>query len=100
MLQVTRSSMNVTASAKGNVVGHIEFEEQGNYKDCTKQGNSVQISPNIDDYTKMQSDAEFVLVIEKDAVFNRLSEDKFYNYVPSILVTAKGQPRYGHSYVS
>ena len=92
MLQVTRSSMNVTASAKGNVVGHIEFEEQGNYKDCTKQGNSVQISPNIDDYTKMQSDAEFVLVIEKDAVFNRLSEDKFYNYVPSILVTAKGQP--------
>ncbi|MHA2504562.1 MAG: hypothetical protein ACXAE3_17040 [Candidatus Kariarchaeaceae archaeon] len=92
MLQVTRSSMNVTASAKGNVVGHLEFEEQGNYKDCTKQGNAVQISPNIEDYTNMQSDAEFVLIIEKDAIFNRLSEDKFYNYVPSILVTAKGQP--------
>jgi len=92
MLQVTRASMGVTASAKGNVVGHLEFDEQGNYKDCTKQGNAVQISPNIEDYTNMQSDAEFVLVIEKDAIFNRLSEDKFYNYVPSILVTAKGQP--------
>lgn len=92
MLQVTRPSLNVTASAKGNVVGHIEYTEKGDFIDCRKMGSGKSISPNISDIENLQSDAEFVLVIEKDAVFNRLAEDQFYDYVPSILITAKGQP--------
>ncbi|MDH5402558.1 MAG: hypothetical protein OEY49_08715, partial [Candidatus Heimdallarchaeota archaeon] len=92
MLQVTRPSMNVTASSKGIVVGHLEFTEKGDYIDCKRIGSGKSISPNIDDIDNLQSDAEFVLIIEKDAVFNRLAEDQFYDYVPSILVTAKGQP--------
>ena len=37
-------------------------------------------------------DAEFILLVEKDAAFVRLSEDRFYNTYPCIIVTAKGQP--------
>ena len=92
MLKVTRPSLNVTASAKGVVVGNIEFTEQGDYIDCRKMGSGKSISANIDDYDKLESDAEFVLVIEKDAVFNRLAQDQFYDYIPSIIITAKGQP--------
>ncbi|MCY3411859.1 MAG: hypothetical protein INQ03_09525 [Candidatus Heimdallarchaeota archaeon] len=92
MLQVTRPSLNVTASAKGIVVGHIQYTERGDLIDGTRTGSGKSIAPNIDDIENIQSDAEFVLVIEKDAVFNRLAEDQFYDYVPSILVTAKGQP--------
>jgi meiotic recombination protein SPO11 len=31
-------------------------------------------------------------VIEKEAVFQRLAEDHFYNLIPSILITGKGVP--------
>lgn len=92
MLEVTRSSLNITASSKGIVIGHIDFTEKGDFIDCRRIGTGKSITPNIDDISNMQSDAEFVLVVEKDAIFNRLAEDQFYDYIPSILVTAKGQP--------
>lgn len=92
MLQVTRSSLNISASSKGIVVGRISFKEKGDFIDCTAIGAGKAISPNIDDIEDMDTDAEMCLVIEKDAVFNRLAEDHFYDYVPSILITAKGQP--------
>ena len=92
MLQVTRSSLNVSASSKGIVVGRLAFKEKGDPIDCSAIGAGKAISPNIDDIEDLQTDAEMCLVIEKDAVFNRLAEDQFYDYVPSILVTAKGQP--------
>ncbi len=92
MLRVTRSSMNVTASAKGVVIGNISFTERGDFIDCRKVGSGKSISPNIDEIDNLDSDAEFVLVIEKDAIFNRLAEDQFYDYIPSILITGKGQP--------
>ena len=92
MLQVTRTSLNISASSKGIVVGRISFKEKGDFIDCRAIGAGKAISPNIDDIEDLDTDAEMVLVIEKDAVFNRLSEDHFYDYVPSILITAKGQP--------
>ena len=42
--------------------------------------------------TNLRSDALFVLLVEKDAAFMRLAEDRFYNTYPCIIVTAKGQP--------
>ena len=33
-----------------------------------------------------------MLLIEKDAAYMRLAEDRFYNKYPCILITAKGQP--------
>ncbi len=92
MLQVTRTSLNISASSKGIVVGRISFKEKGDFIDCRAIGAGKAISPNIDDIEDLDTDAEMVLVIEKDAVFNRLAEDHFYDYVPSILITAKGQP--------
>ncbi|KDD73630.1 hypothetical protein H632_c1983p0, partial [Helicosporidium sp. ATCC 50920] len=42
--------------------------------------------------TDIASDAKFVLLVEKDAAFMRLAEDRFYNTYPCIILTAKGQP--------
>jgi len=36
--------------------------------------------------------AKCILVIEKEGVYNRLSEDRFFDRCPSILVTGKGYP--------
>jgi len=50
------------------------------------------IPPFIDKITEFRSDAKFILLVEKDAAFMRLAEDRFYNKYPCIIITAKGQP--------
>ncbi|MHA1989914.1 MAG: hypothetical protein ACW981_07595 [Candidatus Hodarchaeales archaeon] len=91
-LQVTRNSLNVIASAKGVVLGRLSFTEKGDLIDCSKGVGGRSITPMLDLVDNFQSDAEFVLLIEKDAVFNRLAEDRFFDYLPCIIITAKGQP--------
>ncbi|GHP12125.1 DNA topoisomerase 6 subunit A [Pycnococcus provasolii] len=93
MLGCTRSSLHVVASEKGVVVGRLRFEEDGDAIDCTKMGvGGKAIPPNVDKVSKMESDALFILLVEKDAAFMRLAEDRFYNKYPCVIVTAKGQP--------
>ena len=93
MLGCTRSSLHVVASEKGVVVGRLRFVEDGDAIDCTKMGvGGKAIPPNVDKVTSMESDAKFILLVEKDAAFMRLAEDRFYNRFPCIIITAKGQP--------
>ncbi|CAO2824230.1 unnamed protein product [Amaranthus hypochondriacus] len=93
ILGCTRSSLNVVASEKGVVVGRLIFSDNGDMIDCTKMGvGGKAIPPNIDRVGDMNSDALFVLLVEKDAAFMRLAEDRFYNRFPCIIITAKGQP--------
>ncbi|KAI3850861.1 hypothetical protein MKW98_012854 [Papaver atlanticum] len=93
LLGCTRSSLNVVASEKGVVVGRIIFSDNGDMIDCTKMGmGGKAIPPNIDRVGDMESDALFILLVEKDAAYMRLAEDRFYNRFPCIIVTAKGQP--------
>ncbi len=96
MLGVERNSLHVVASAKGAVVGRLRFREGGDLIDCSKMGTGGKaITPLVDTIDDIESDAEFILVVEKDAAFIRLAEDKFYERYPSIIVTGKGQPDIG-----
>ena len=93
MVGCTRSSLNVVASEKGVVVGRIRFKDDGDLIDCTRMGvGGKAIPPYTDRITEMESDAKFILLVEKDAAFMRLAEDRFYNKYPCIILTAKGQP--------
>ncbi|XP_047329308.1 DNA topoisomerase 6 subunit A [Impatiens glandulifera] len=93
ILGCTRSSLNVIAAEKGVVVGRLIFSDNGDMIDCTKMGmGGKAIPPNIDRVGDMQSDALFILLVEKDAAYMRLAEDRFYNRFPCIIITAKGQP--------
>ncbi|PKA62640.1 DNA topoisomerase 6 subunit A [Apostasia shenzhenica] len=93
MLGCTRSSLHVVASEKGVVVGRLVFYDDSDRIDCTKMGiGGKAIPPNIDRVGDLESDALFILLVEKDAAFMRLAEDRFYNRFPCIIVTAKGQP--------
>ena len=93
MIGCTRSNLHVVASDKGLVVGRIQFEEDGDEIDCTKMGvGGKAIPPYIDKIDNIRSDAEFVLLVEKEAAYMRLAEDRFYHKYPCIVITAKGQP--------
>lgn len=86
-------SLNVVASDKGLVVGRIQFEEDGDFIDCTKMGvGGKAIPPYIDKIENIVSDAEFILLVEKEAAYMRMAEDRFYHRYPCIIITAKGQP--------
>lgn len=93
MIGCTRSNLHVVASDKGLVVGRITLYEDGDYIDCTKMGvGGKAIPPYIDKIENITSDAEFILLVEKEAAYMRMAEDRFYMRYPCIVITAKGQP--------
>jgi meiotic recombination protein SPO11 len=93
LLGCTRTSLAVVGSEKGAVVGCVSFREEGDLIDCRRMGvGGKAIPPYVDRITDIQSDALFVLLVEKDAAFMRLSQDRFYRKYPCIIITAKGQP--------
>jgi meiotic recombination protein SPO11 len=78
----------VVASEKGVVVGRCSFRDDGDFIDCTKMGVGGKAIPSlVDRITDIQGDAEFILLVEKDAAFIRLSEDRFYNTYPCVIIT-------------
>jgi meiotic recombination protein SPO11 len=93
MIGCTRSNLHVVASDKGLVVGRVQFVEDGDPIDCTRMGvGGKAIPPYIDKIQNITSDAEFVLLVEKEAAYMRMAEDRFYHRYPCIIITAKGQP--------
>ena len=93
MLGCTRTSLGVIASNKGVVVGRLQFRESGDFIDCTKMGvGGKAIAPNIEAITDITSDAEFIILVEKEAAYMRLAEDRIYNKYPCVIITGKGQP--------
>jgi len=78
----------------------LRSAEDGDEIDCSRMGvGGKAIPPFIDKITDLRSDAKFVLLVEKDAAFMRLAEDRFYNKYPCIIITAKGQPDVATRYV-
>ncbi|MFH0927687.1 MAG: DNA topoisomerase VI, partial [Candidatus Micrarchaeota archaeon] len=65
--------------------------------DATKQGRSGWMIPSdVDNGMDIESlDADYVLVVEKDAMWQRLNEDKFWRKENCVLITPKGQASRG-----
>jgi meiotic recombination protein SPO11 len=93
LLGTNRESTHIVASAKGTVLGRLVLKDSGDLIDCTRLGTGGwSITPFLDRVEIVESDAEFLLIVEKDAAMLRLSEVKWWNRYPCILLTAKGSP--------
>ena len=95
-LGAPRIALGIVAASKGQVAGrcHIETASGARF-DCTACGNDGwAITGDLFelDATKIHSDAAYVIVVEKDAVFNRLCAERVFEKLPCVLVTAKGFP--------
>jgi meiotic recombination protein SPO11 len=96
------ASINITALL-GWYCGSIEIIRNGNITDATTL-SSVQGLPitrewidasecrDDEEEFSIRSNARCILVIEKEGVYIRLSEDRFFERFPCILVTGKGFP--------
>ncbi|KAK9276831.1 hypothetical protein L1049_006368 [Liquidambar formosana] len=59
---------------------------------CGSSGHAISGDLNLLDKLVMKTDARYIIVVEKHAIFQRLAEDHVFNQIPSILITAKGYP--------
>ncbi len=88
-----REEMGVSADVKGKIVGPIVVRSQGHELDASRFGETALSLPvNVDGLEIVRVDASYVLVVEKDAIFQRLVREKFWEREKALLVTAKGMP--------
>ncbi|GBG75251.1 hypothetical protein CBR_g19885 [Chara braunii] len=97
LLRCSRQSLGIIAASRGAVIGRLWIKEKpdGNWIDCTKVSSEGKvIAGNIESLNnwKLHTDAHYIFVLEKDAIFQRLAEDRLFMTLPSILITAKGFP--------
>ncbi|KAG4213943.1 hypothetical protein ERO13_A01G090600v2 [Gossypium hirsutum] len=89
LLQCSRHNLNVVSVGNGLVMGWLRFFEAGRKFDCINSPNSVRMgerSPNL------VSAALYILVVEKESVFQRLENDKFCSKNRCIVITGRGYP--------
>jgi len=91
MLKTTRDSVHIVASARGSAMGRVTIRDGGDLIDLTKMGTGGwAVTPFLDQLEIVESDAEFILLSEKDAAVMRLAESKYWNRQPCIVLTGKG----------
>ncbi|XP_014619258.1 meiotic recombination protein SPO11-2 isoform X2 [Glycine soja] len=96
LLRCSRFSLGIMASSRGLVAGRLILQEPGKEAvDCSLCGSSgfaISGDLNLLDSLVLNADARYVIIVEKHAIFQRLTEDRFFHQIPSILITAKGYP--------
>ncbi|XP_071836638.1 meiotic recombination protein SPO11-like isoform X2 [Apostichopus japonicus] len=94
MLKVPRNSLHVLATSKGCIAGNLSYiEVDGRFIDCTSAKSGILIPAHVEDIQMITSEAKFILVVEKDATFQKLLDEKITAKLhPCILVTGKGYP--------
>ncbi len=92
-LGVLREEMLILSKEKGKVVGNLIIKSGDDVIDLSKMGHGAYaIEPTPDLIEFKDIDAEFVLVVEKDAVFQQLHRYGFWKKYKAILITSAGQP--------
>ncbi|MCX7415598.1 MAG: DNA topoisomerase IV subunit A [Planctomycetota bacterium] len=97
-LESLREELHVYASNRGGMVGPIVLEDSGDEIDCSRMGSGGYSIPSIveADVVKFKScDAKFILHVEKDTVWRRFNEDKFWRKYSCLLTHGGGQPPRG-----
>jgi len=100
-LDVRREDLNLTANRKGVLAGNLriidKFGGSTEEIDASKAGRSGWAIPSdVDnDIEFVDVKAKYVLVVEKDTLWQRLNEDRFWQKENCILITPQGQASRG-----
>jgi len=93
-----REELHLFATGRGSMVGPLTIRDSGDSIDLRRMGSGGWSVPSIVEEHVVQlgkSEAKYVLLIEKDAVWKRFNEDKFWQREKCIIVTGQGQPPRG-----
>jgi len=88
-----REEMHLFASNRGAMVGDLTLVDTGDTIDLRRLGSGGWSVPSIVEANVIQfkrCDAKMILLVEKDAVWRRLNEDKFWKKHKVILLHGNG----------
>uniref|UniRef100_A0A7J3QF37 Type 2 DNA topoisomerase 6 subunit A n=1 Tax=Ignisphaera aggregans TaxID=334771 RepID=A0A7J3QF37_9CREN len=92
-VNLLREEMLILSKEKGKVVGDMRIRSGDDVIDLSKMGHGAySIEPTPDLIEFIDVNAEFVLIVEKDAVFQQLHRAGFWRKYKAILITSAGQP--------
>jgi DNA topoisomerase-6 subunit A len=97
-IDALREELHLFANRKGSVVGKLVIDDSGDRIDLSRMGRGGWSIPSIvepDVLRFIECKADFILFVEKDAVFSRLNEDGFWKKHNCILMTSLGQATRG-----
>ena len=97
-IDALREELHLFATKRGSMVGKIVIEDAGDRIDLTRMGSGGWSIPSICEpevIKFLDCKAEFILYVEKNAVFNRLNEDGFWKKHNCILMESGGQATRG-----
>ncbi|MBL8826563.1 MAG: DNA topoisomerase IV subunit A [Planctomycetaceae bacterium] len=97
-LNAMREELHLYAKNAGAMVGPITIVDSGDEIDCSRMGSGGYSIPSICEPEIVQfkkSTAQFILHVEKDTVWRRFNEDKFWVEHKCILTHGGGQPPRG-----
>ncbi|MEZ6210168.1 MAG: DNA topoisomerase IV subunit A [Phycisphaerales bacterium] len=98
MLGSLCEELHLFAKKAGTMVGNITVIDSGDEIDCRRMGSGGYAIPSIVEPDILQfkkCDAKFVLHVEKNTVWSRFNEDKFWQKHNCILTEGGGQPPRG-----
>ena len=97
-LNSLREELHLYAQKRGDMVGPITLIDSGDEIDCTRMGSGGYGIPSIVEPERIEfkkCEARFILHVEKDTVWQRFNEDKFWQKHKCILTHGAGQPTRG-----
>ncbi len=93
-----REELHLFANKRGLVVGKLSVNDSGDTIDLAHMGSGGWGIPSICEPDRLKfvnNSAEFILCVEKQAVWHRLNEDRFWEDHNCILMTSEGQAARG-----
>ncbi len=98
LLNSLREELHLYAQKRGDMVGDLVLIDRGDEIDCSRMGSGGYGIPSIVEPEAIRfksCKARFVLHVEKDTVWQRFNEDKFWRKHNCILTHGGGQPPRG-----
>ena len=97
-IDALREELHLFATRRGAMLGRMVIDDSGDRIDLARMGRGGWSIPSIVEPEVLkfvENKADFILFVEKDAVFTRLNEDGFWRKNNCILMTSGGQATRG-----
>ncbi|XP_045511607.1 meiotic recombination protein W68 isoform X3 [Colias croceus] len=93
LLECPPWDLGIVATAKGLIAGPLKIvNNDGSVTDCSTSGGTL-VPQDIQNIKEFKTSAKYILVVEKDAVFQKLlDEGALVRLRPVIILTGKGYP--------
>ncbi|MBI2137639.1 DNA topoisomerase IV subunit A [Candidatus Woesearchaeota archaeon] len=93
---LSREQLNMNANKMGSVAGRVVIEDKGDVIDWGKLGSGGwSIPSNVEEIEFKKVTGQYVIYMEKAAVWERLHEDKFWEKQNCIIMSSQGQTTRG-----